>query len=141
MKDHLEERGLEARVHGIPPHKSIDVEKYKGQHIPNNWEILGVTGDVLLCDYADKVGDDQDLVDRGGILVNTALTSEIWLVAKIVFAGPGASYQAQPGQYILFPSDKGIPMTRFDGKDYIFINEERILAFVKPRSEGKETMI
>jgi len=141
MTDHLEERGLEPRIHGIPPHRSIDVEKYKGQHIPNNWEIEGVTGDILLCDYADKVGGDQDFVDRGGILVNASLTSEIWRVAKIIFAGPGASEEAQPGKYVLFPSDKGIPMTRFDDKDYIFINEERILAFVKPRSKDKTTMI
>ena len=139
--DHLEQRGQEARIHGIAPHKSIDVEKYKGQHIPTNWEIEGVTGDVLLCSYADKVNCDGDLVDRGGIYVNAAVTSEIWRVAKIEFAGPGASENAQPGKYILFPSDKGIPMTKFDGMDYIFINEERILAFVKPRSKDKDTMI
>lgn len=141
QQDHLVQRGQEAVIHGIAPHKSIDVEKYRGQHIPNNWEIEGVTGDVLLCEYADKANCDGDLVDRGGILVDASITNEIWRVACIVFAGPGASENAQPGKHILFPSDKGIPMTRFDGKDYIFINEERILAFVKPRSKDKDTMI
>jgi len=140
-QDHLEQRGQEPRIHGIAPYKSIDVEKYRGQHIPNNWEIEGVTGDVLLCSYADKVEGGDDLVDRGGILINAAVSIEIWRVAKIEFAGPGASENAQPGRYILFPFDKGVPMTKFDGTDYIFINETRILAFVKPRSDGKETMI
>ena len=139
--EHLEQRGQEAVIHGIGPYKSIDVEKYRGQHIPNNWEIEGVTGDILLCEYADKAKCDGDLVDRGGVLVNAAVSSEIWRVAEIIFSGPGASESAQPGKYILFPSDKGIPMTKFDGKDYIFINEERILAFVKPRSNDKNTMI
>ena len=142
-EDHLEQRGQEARIHGIGPYKSIDVEKYRGQHIPNNWEIEGVTGDVLLCSYADEAeGENMDgIVDRGGIFVDSSVTNEIWRVARIVFAGPGASEQAAVGSCILFPSDKGIPMTKFDGKNFIFINEERILAFVKPRSEGKDTMV
>ena len=54
MGDHLKQRGLEAEIHGLPPEKSIDLEMYKGQHIPTNWDIIGVTGDILMCEYADE---------------------------------------------------------------------------------------
>lgn len=139
--DNLKARGQEDIVKGVAPSKSIDLERYKGQHLPNNWEIEGVTGDVLLCEFSDTADKDGEYVDRGGVLISTDVTREMWRVARIVFSGPGASINAQAGKYILFPNDRGIPMTKFDGKDYIFINEERILAFVKPRSEDKDTMI
>jgi co-chaperonin GroES (HSP10) len=139
--EHLKVRGQEAKINGIAPYQSIDVEMYKGKHLPNNWEIVGTTGDVLLCKYADQFEGDGELVDRGGILVNAAVTNEIWRVAEIKFAGPQASEEAQPGALVLFPSTVGLPMTKFDGENYIFLNESRILAYVKPRSKDKDTMV
>lgn len=133
-EDHLESRGQEARIHGLPPDKSIDLEMYTGQHIPTNWDIVGVTGDIIMCEYADEV-EGAELVDRGGIYVNAGVTKEMWRVGKIVQAGPGASAKCHaPETYVMFPNDKGIPITKFDGKNYIFINEERIFCFVAKRS-------
>lgn len=136
MSDHLKQRGLESRVHGVAPKKSIDLDKYKGQHIPTDWNIVGVTGDILMCEYADEHGESGEYVDRGGILVDAAMTKEMWRIGKIHLAGPGASEQAQPGTYIMFPNDRGIPITKFDGKNYIFINEERIFCFVEPKNKN-----
>lgn len=134
-QDHLKQRGQEAEIHGLPPEKSIDLEYYRGQHIPIDWNIIGVTGDILMVEYADGSDDDDELVNRGGVLVKTSVTKAMWRVGKIILAGPGASEQCKPGAYILFPNDKGIPMTKFDGKNYIFINEERIFCFVEPKTK------
>lgn len=131
--DHLEQRGLEAEVHGLPPRKSIDLEMYKGQSIPTNWDIIGTTGNILMVEMADEVADGE-LIDRGGILVNAGVSKEMWRIAKIVLAGPGSSEQCKVGTYILFPNDRGLSMTKFDGHNYVFINEERIFCFVKPKT-------
>ena len=131
--DNLSARRQEAEVHGIAPHKSIDLEMYKGQHIPVDWDIIGVTGDIIMAEYADEAGDD--LVSRGGILVNAGVSREMWRIAKIVLSGPGTSEQCKTGAYIMFPNDRGIPITKFNGKNYIFINEERIFCFVSPKNK------
>ncbi len=129
-----EYRGLE-QDNGLvvnPPQKSIDMTSYKGSSIPLNWEIVGVTGDILMVEYVDGT---EELVNRGGIFVNTALTPQVWRVGRIVKAGPGASKLAVEGAYVMFPNDKGIPLTKFDNKDYIFLNEERIFAYVQPKKK------
>ena len=138
--EHLEQRGQEDRIYGVAPLKSIDLEMYKGQSIPTNWDIVGTTGDILMVEYADEV-DGGELVDRGGILVNASVSKQMWRIGKIILSGPGASEQAQPGAYIMWPNDRGIPITKFDGKNYIFLNEVRIFCFVKPKTSDKDTMI
>ena len=119
-QEHLKQRGQEAENFGLPPEKSIDLEMYKGQYIPTNWNITGVTGDILMCEYADEDPNSDDMVDRGGILVNASVTKEMWRVGKVHLAGPGASKECQPGAYVMFPNDRGIPITKFEGKNYIF---------------------
>ena len=138
--EHLDARGpgYEPVIHGIGPHKSIDLEMYTGKSIPTDWDITGVTGDIIMCEYADEADGDAEYVKRGHILLSTGATKEMWRVGKIHLAGPGVSEQAQPGAYIMFPNDKGIPITKFNGKNYIFINEERIFCFVQPKAPEVE---
>jgi len=136
--EHLKMRGLESKIHGLPPMKSIDLDMYTGQAIPNNWDITGVTGDILMIEYADEVGDDGEYVDRGGVLVNASVSKDMWRVGKILLAGPGASDQCEVGSYVLFPNNKGIPITKFDGKNLLFINEERVFCHVKPKEKTTE---
>ena len=136
--EHLESRGQEARIHGIAPDKSIDLEMYKGQHIQTNWDITGVTGDIIMCEYADEV-EGAGLVDRGGIFVDVGVSKEMWRVVKIVKAGPGASDKCHEDEtYVMFPNDRGIPITKFDGKNYIFLNESRIFCFVAPKPKDEK---
>ena len=130
--NNLTERGLEPKIFGIAPNKSVDLESYKGTHIPHSWDIVGVTGDILMCEYADEDGAG-DYVDRDGILVNPEMTRQMWRVAKIIFSGPGASEQCQPGAFVMFANSIGVPMTKFGGHNFIFLNEARIFCFVKPK--------
>jgi len=132
MTDHLKQKGLEAEIHGLPPSKSIDLEMYKGQSIPTNWEITGVTGNILMVEPADEI-DDGEFINRDGILINTGVSKEFWRVGVIVLAGPGASAEVQPGIYVMWPNDRGLALTKFAGHNYVFLNEERIFCTVKRR--------
>ena len=134
--DNNEYRGLESKNSLVvaPPVQSIDMTAYRGSNIPNNWEITAVTGDILMVEYADSPDKDGEYVDRGGVLINTAITPQVWRVGRIVKAGPGASQFAKEGAFVMFPNDKGIPLTKFNNKNYIFLNEQRIFAYVTPKS-------
>ena len=138
VDEHLAAKGLEAEVHGLPPMKSLDLERYRGNHIPRDWDIVGVTGDIIMAEYADMEEGPGELVNRGGILINSEVTNNMWRVCKIVLCGPGCSEQCKPGAYVMIPSDRGIPMTNFDGHNYIFINEERIFAFMEPKNKASD---
>lgn len=123
----------EDTIRGVAPHRTIDLECYHGQHIPANWEITGVSGDIIMAEYADVSNNNADYVDKGGIDLPTSSVKAMWRVCRIVKVGPGCSDQCKVGSYVMIPSDKGIPMTKFDGHNYIFINEERIFCFVEPK--------
>jgi len=131
-KEHLEAKGLEPEIHGIAPQKSLDLTAYSGAAIPNDWQITGVTGDILMVEYADTDGDNEEVM-RDGLYLPAGVSNKVWRVGRIELAGPGASDQAIPGAYVMFPSDKGIPCMKFSSKDYIFLNEKRIFAFVQPK--------
>ncbi len=134
--DHLDVRGLEDKNGAVAPHKSIDLERYTGQHIPTDWDITGVTGDIIMCEYVDEDEQNDEYVTRGSLLVPKNLTKEMWRVGRIVKAGPGASDQCHGEEvFIMFPNDRGIPITKFGGRNYIFINEERIFCFVHPKGK------
>jgi len=130
--DHLKDKGLEDQIHGVAPQKSIDMTSYAGTDIPAEWDIVGVTGDILMVEYVDTDGEHEEIV-RNGIIIPKAMQHKVWRVGQIMKAGPGASEQAVEGSFIMFPNDKGIPLSKFGGKNYIFINEERIFAFVEPK--------
>lgn len=136
-QSNLTTRGQEAEVNGLAPQRTIDMTAYGSSNIPNQWEIDEVTGDILMVEYADveKGEGGDEYIKRGGILVSAEVSHHVWRVGKIAKAGPGASSQAKVGAYVMFPNDKGIPCTKFADKDYIFINEERIFAYVKPRED------
>ena len=140
--EHLE-KVTEDRIGGLPPSKSLNLELYSGESIPIDWEIVGVTGDILMVEYAD-CDDNNENVMRDGILVPLSARDYVWRVGQIIKAGPGASEQAQPvegeDKYVLFPYDRGIPMTKFNGHNYVFLNEQRVFGFVKPKEELKNPL-
>jgi len=130
MGEELNARGLPATVHGIVPSLSLDT--YRGSRIPTDWEIIGVAGDIIRAEFIDCTGDG-DYIDRGGILLDNKVSQYTWRIAKVINVGPQC-HDTKPGDLIMFPNDKGIPMTNVGGKNYIFLNEARIFAFVKPKT-------
>ena len=133
--DNLSVRGQEAEVHGLAPNKTIDLDMYQGQHIPRDWDIVGVTGDIILAEYADEDDSGDDLVNRGGVLISASATRAMWRIVKVIMAGPGVPEDYREGAYLMIPNDRGLPMTKFDGKNMIFINAERVFCIVKPKKK------
>lgn len=133
--DNLKARGQEDEVRGVAPHKSIDLDMYQGGHIPLDWEIVGVTGDIIMGEYADEDESGDDLVNRDGILVKSSVTKAMWRIVKVVMVGPGVPEEYGIGKYLMIPGNLGIPMTKFNGKNRIFINAERVFCVVEPKNK------
>jgi len=131
--EHLDVRGQEARIHGIAPHKSIDLDVYHGQSIPMDWDIKAVSGDIIMATYVDE-DSSGELVNRGGILVNTNTTKGMWRIIKVEMVGPGVPEEYGVGTYLMVPNDKGLPLTKFGGKNMLFINADRVFCVMTPKN-------
>ncbi len=113
-------------VTGLPP---LDLTEMQGVSIPVSFEITGVLGDTLMCELADENGNGE--VNRDGIWIKQDITSKMWRVALVINIGPQCSGNVKVGDYIMYPSDKGLPMVRTN-KKYIFLNESRVFCICTP---------
>ncbi len=104
-------------------HGLSQIEQYRGDALPTDYDITAVLGDVLMCEYVDMVG--ENLVRNGIILPEGVADQKAWRIAKVILAGAGAT-QVKVGDTVLFPGNKGIPGIKKDGKQIIFLNEERV---------------
>lgn len=120
--------GLPANVHGLP---SINLDEMGGTVIPSEYEVVSVLGDILMCEIVDE--SDSGEICRNGIWVKQEITQKLWRVAKVVKKGPNCSVNINVDDLIMYPGDKGLRMVSFEGKKYIYLNEERIFAVVKKR--------
>jgi len=124
------QKGLPEDVKGLPP---LNLDTCNKDAIPANWDIVGVMGDILMCQFVDEA-DDGDLM-REGVYVPKGMIKYLWRVAKVLKIGPASSGNIKVDDYVMIPSDKGIPGVTKDGKKLIFLNEQRVFAVVVPREE------
>ena len=134
LKDHLTERKQEATNHGL-----IELEQYDSATMPRkNFDIIGVTQDVLMCQMDDCNSDGTE-IERDGIWMNIDITKAMWRSAVILLAGPKASPELKPGVRVCFPNDKGIKNVQInengEKENIIFINEDRIFGILAPKKE------
>jgi len=132
--DNLSARGQEDVICGVAPHKTIDLDLYHGQNIPMDWDITGVSGDIIMATYVDEDASGE-LVNRGGILVNTSLSKGMWRIIKVEMVGPGVPKEYGVGTYLLVPNDRGLPLTKFGGKNMLFINADRVFCIMSPKNK------
>jgi len=101
--------------------------------ITDRFVLRDVTDDVLLAEYIDLTNDGEN-VTRGGIVIPLNTLSKAWRKAKVLIAGPKTN-QVKLGDIIIFPNDKGLPVSKMpivvDGKKHVinkglFLNEDRI---------------
>jgi co-chaperonin GroES (HSP10) len=111
---------------GLPP---LDLMEMQGVSIPLSFEIENVLGDILMCELADE--NDQGEVNRGGIWLKQDISGKMWRVAKVIKTGPDCTKNVKAGDFVMYPSDKGIPMVKL-GKKYVFLNEQRLFCTCKP---------
>ena len=115
----------------------IDLDTYTN----DNFTLLGfklskVLDDILLIKYADLGDETGEVVMRNGIMVPLAHVQRAWRIGKVVLAGPRCRY-TKVGDFVCFPSDKGLPCSNLDVdgigilKDATFLNEARIFGICK----------
>ncbi len=97
-----------------------------------------VFDDIVLIEFIDEDSDGAgDMIERGGIFVPTNTLSKAWRKGKVVLAGPEVKY-AKKGDIVMFPNDKGAPVSNMDIEGYgiikrgMFLNEQRLFGICKP---------
>lgn len=108
-----------------------NLDNYQGSNMNlTGWEIESVVDDVLLVEYADTPEDGGEGVVRGGILLPTNVSNNVWRIGRVLIAGPQAVVKS--GQYVMFPNDKGIQAKNVNGRKHVvFLNQQRIFGVVK----------
>ena len=134
FKDHLTERKQEATNHGVP-----ELEQYASATLPtSNFEIIGVTDDILLCEY-DDCNSDGNEIERDGIWMNIDITKALYRSAVVLMVGENVSPRIKVGDRIAFPNDKGIPAVQLDSngakRNIVLLNESRVFFFLAPKKE------
>jgi co-chaperonin GroES (HSP10) len=118
-----------------PEKHLIDLET----HIDSDFDfadrfvLKSVTDDIIIAEFIDLTEDGNNIT-RGGIHIPLNTLTKAWRKAKVLIVGPKAE-QVKVGDVVVFPNDKGLPVTNlpivFDGKRLklkhgIFLNEDRI---------------
>jgi hypothetical protein len=116
----------------------IDLDQYTNDVFSLfGYKLSSVLDDILLVQYADLADETGDTVMRNGVAIPLAHVQKAWRIGRVVLAGPKCRNVKQ-GDYICFPSDKGIPCSNLDVdevgvlKDALFLNEDRIFGVCKP---------
>jgi hypothetical protein len=110
-----------------------NLDSYQECPLPEDFEIIELLGDVIQLVYADVASDGKSLVRNGIILPSEVVDNKAWRIGKVLLTGPDVR-QVKPGQYVIFPGDKGIKGIQKNGVLNVFLNEERIFGIVQPNS-------
>ena len=109
----------------------VQLDHYAGSDLNlTGWTLTSVIDDVLLVTYADSTDDGKGVM-RGGIVLPTNMSQNVWRIGKVLLAGPAATVKA--GEFVMFPNDKGLQAKNVNGnKSVVFLNQQRIFGIVKP---------
>jgi hypothetical protein len=108
----------------------VEIEEYRNSPLPEDYEITDLLDDIIMAEYADVSADGQSVMRNGILLPQGVVDQKAWRVGKVVLAGPNANLK--PGQHFIFPGDRGLRSINKNGKQLVFINEERIFCLCKP---------
>lgn len=135
---------MSANIDQLVPTKSlIDLTTHSDNDFGlSDYNLCSLFDDLLLAEYADET-PDGDII-RDGVIVPANTIQRAWRVGRVILAGTGCK-NVKPGDHIIFPHDKGIPISgiTIDGhgklEHGIFLNEERLFGVCKPKDEGSST--
>ena len=138
---HQAQLNADPNDHGI-----INLDTYRNDNFSLfEYKLSQVLDDVLLVQYVDIAHDATgQTVMRNGIALPLAHIQKAWRIGKVVLAGPQCNH-VKVGDFICFPSDKGIPCSNIDVsdvgtlKDSIFLNESRVFGVCKPAEQNAST--
>lgn len=127
---------MSANIDQLTPTESlIDLSRYTGSEFTlPDYQISKLFDDLILAEFLD-VSPDGDAIKRGDIYIPLNAAPKAWRVGQVHLLGEKCN-NVQVGDTIVFPSDKGIPVTNLqyktsDGssktvKNGIFLNQERL---------------
>lgn len=111
----------------------VELENYKNSDINlTEWNLTEVLDDTLFVQYVD-VSENGKEIKRGGIFIPLDVNTLTWRIGKVILAGPNCKI-VKPGNFVMFPNDKGIKASSVNGlKDVLFLSEGRIFGVVQPK--------
>lgn len=135
---------MSANIDQLTPTKSlIDLSTHSDNDFGlTDYDLCSLFDDLLLAEYVDETLDGD--IIRDGVIVPANTIQRAWRVGRVILAGCGCK-NVRPGQHIIFPHDKGIPISgiTIDGhgklEHGIFLNEERLFGVCKPKDESSTT--
>lgn len=135
---------MSANIDQLTPTKSlIDLTTHSDNDFGlSEYDLTGLYDDLLLAEYIDET-PDGDII-RDGVIVPANTIQRAWRVGRVILAGVGCT-NVKPGDCIIFPHDKGIPISGITVTGHgqlehgIFLNEERLFGKCKPKNEGSDS--
>jgi len=122
---------------------TIDLESHSDGDFGLGDEFLlsFVFDDILLVEFIDESfdGDSSGAIKRGSIYIPTNALNKAWRKAKVILAGPEVKY-AKQGDIVMFPNDKGAPVSNMDIEGHgiikrgMFLNEQRLFGICKQKT-------
>ena len=106
----------------------VEIEQYGNAALPEYYEITEVLDDVIMAEYADIAGNGREIMRNGLFIPEEVVDQKAWRVGRVIITGPNVRNKTlrTPGATFIFPGDRGLRSIRQDGKQILFINEDRI---------------
>lgn len=106
----------------------VEIEQYGNAALPEDYEITEVLDDVIMAEYADVAGNGKEIIRNGLFIPEGVVDQKAWRVGKVIITGPNVKNKTlrTPGATFIFPGDRGLRSIRQDGRQILFINEDRI---------------
>lgn len=121
MKQHGIEQGGRSLIDlSSADRKGLDFDGYT---------LSKVFDDIVLIEFIDE--DDNGNISRDGIFVPSNNTIKVWRKGRVLLKGKNAD-QCEINDIVIFPHDKGSPVSNVNIKNYgklkkgMFLNQERI---------------
>jgi len=112
-------------------HLNLQIDAYKHQLLPENYEIIEVLGDIIMGEYIDVAEDGKSLMRNGIILPIETVDNRAWRIVKALLVGPEVK-QVKVGDVIIIAGDKGLQSINRNGKMTVFFNQDRTFGICKP---------
>ena len=132
---------MSANIDQLTPTKSIiDMSTHSDNDFGlSDYDLCDLFDDLLLAEYADETLEGD--IIRDGVIIPANTVQRAWRVGRVILAGHGCK-NVTKGDHIIFPHDKGIPISGITVTGHgklahgIFLNEERLFGVCKPKDES-----
>ena len=136
---------MSANIDQLAPTKSlIDLTRYNNDEfvLPDH-VVTELFDDLILAEFID-VSQDGTAIKRGDIWVPLNTAPKAWRIGRVLVKGKQCK-NIEIDQLIIFPSDKGVPVSGLQYKSAegktehvkygIFLNEERLFGACTPNDQ------